>query len=196
MNTQAKKTSIKTMTFGAMLTALVVVLQLMGSFIKFGPFSISLVLIPIVIGAATCGPYIGAWLGAVFGVTVLASGDAAAFMTVSAIGTVVTVMLKGIASGFLAGITYKLIEKKNQLIAVIAAAVVCPLVNTGIFLAGCVVFFMDTIKIWAEGAGFGGNVVGYMFIGLVGGNFLFELGANLLLSPTIVKLLDFSKKNI
>lgn len=196
MNTQAKKTSIKTMTFGAMLTALVVVLQLMGSFIKFGPFSISLVLIPIVIGAATCGPYIGAWLGAVFGVTVLASGDAAAFMTVNAIGTVVTVMLKGIASGFLAGITYKLIEKKNQLIAVIAAAIACPLVNTGIFLAGCVVFFMDTIKIWAEGAGFGGNVVGYMFIGLVGGNFLFELGANLLLSPTIVKLLDFSKKNI
>jgi thiamine transporter ThiT len=52
--------SIKQLTLGAMLTALVVVLQLVGSFIRFGPFSISLVLIPIVIGAATCGPYIGA----------------------------------------------------------------------------------------------------------------------------------------
>ena len=196
MSTQTRNTSIKTMTFGAMLTALVIVLQLMGSFIKFGPFSISLVLIPIVIGAATCGPYMGAWLGAVFGVTVLASGDAAAFMTVNALGTVITVMVKGIACGFLSGLTYRLIEKKNQLIAVIAAAIMGPLVNTGIFLAGCALFFLDTIKIWADGAGFGGNVVGYMFIGLVGGNFLFELGANLILSPTIVKLLDYTKKNI
>ncbi|MBO5326582.1 MAG: ECF transporter S component, partial [Clostridia bacterium] len=59
--------SLRKLTLGAMLTALVVVLQLVGSFIRFGPFSISLVLIPIVIGAATCGPYIGAWLGLVFG---------------------------------------------------------------------------------------------------------------------------------
>ena len=39
----------------AILTALVIVLQFMGSFIRFGMFSISLVLIPIVIGSALCG---------------------------------------------------------------------------------------------------------------------------------------------
>ena len=33
-------------------TAIVIVLQLMGSFIRFGTFSISLVLVPVVIGAA------------------------------------------------------------------------------------------------------------------------------------------------
>ena len=38
-----------------LLTALVVVLQLLGSFIKFGTVSISLVLIPIVVGAALYG---------------------------------------------------------------------------------------------------------------------------------------------
>ena len=36
----------------ALFTAIVVVLQLLGSFIKFGPFAVSLVLIPIVVGAA------------------------------------------------------------------------------------------------------------------------------------------------
>ena len=59
-------------------TAIVIVLQLMGSFIRFGTFSISLVLVPVVIGAALYGAGAGAWLGFVFGVVVLLSGDAAA----------------------------------------------------------------------------------------------------------------------
>ena len=40
----------KTLTGLALFTAIVIVLQLLGSFIRFGPFSISLVLIPIVVG--------------------------------------------------------------------------------------------------------------------------------------------------
>ena len=40
-----------------LLTAIVVVLQLFGSAIKFGPFSISLVLLPIVVGAALYGKW-------------------------------------------------------------------------------------------------------------------------------------------
>ena len=44
-------------------TAIVIVLQLMGSFIRFGTFSISLVLVPVVIGAALYGAGAGAWLG-------------------------------------------------------------------------------------------------------------------------------------
>ena len=69
---------------------------------------ISLVLIPIVIGAATCGPKIGAWLGFVFGIFVLISGDAAAFLSVDIFGTIVTVLLKGTLCGLAAGYVYKL----------------------------------------------------------------------------------------
>ncbi len=36
--------------------------------------------------------------------------------------------------------------KYNKYAAVVAAAVVCPLVNTGVFLIGCLLFFLDTIK--------------------------------------------------
>ena len=54
----------------ALFTAIVVVLQLLGSFIKVGPFAVSLVLIPIVVGAAVYGVKAGAWLGFVFGVVV------------------------------------------------------------------------------------------------------------------------------
>lgn len=188
-----KKISTQSLVLGAILTAIVVVLQFMGSFIKFGPFSISLVLIPIVIGAATCGVSIGAWLGFVFGVVVLLSGDAAAFLAVDVVGTVITVLLKGTLCGYLAGLTYKLLANKNKILAVVASAVVCPLVNTGIFLLGCLAFFMDTITGWAQAAGFGGGVVHYMIFVLVGANFLFELLVNIVVSPIIVRLLNIKR---
>lgn len=184
-----KRTDTRKMVLGAILTALVIVLQFMGAFVRFGPFSISLVLIPIVIGAAECGAAIGAWLGFVFGVVVLASGDAAAFLGVSAVGTVITVILKGTLCGMAAGLVYKCLSDKNRYVAVAAAAIVCPLVNTGVFLLGCLVFFMDTISSWAGGT----EVWKYMIFVLVGGNFLFELGSNVVLSPTIVRLLNLRK---
>ena len=194
MKSQTRKPSIQTLTFGAVLTALVIILQFMGSFIRFGPFSISLVLIPIVIGAATCGAYMGAWLGFVFGVVVLISGDAAAFLTVSIPGTIITVLLKGTACGFCAGLVYKAFARFNRYIGVVAAAIVCPLVNTGVFLLGCWLFFFETVSAWAAGMGYGTNVVSYMFLGLAGGNFLFELGINVFLSPVIVRLLQIRSK--
>lgn len=194
MSAQTKKMSTKTLALGAILTALVIILQLMGSFIRFGMFQVSLVLIPIVVGAALCGKYIGAWLGFVFGVVVLLNGDATAFLTVDVLGTILTVLLKGTLCGFFSGLVYDLIAKKNIYVAVVAAAIVCPLVNTGIFLLGCLVFFMDTISVWAAGAGFGEDTVKYMFLGLAGGNFLFELGFNIVLSPVIVRLLSITKK--
>ena len=190
-NERKKQTQV--LVLGAILTALVVILQFMGSFIRFGPFAISLVLIPIVIGAATCGVKIGTWLGFIFGVVVLISGDALAFLAVNVFGTIVTVLLKGAACGLAAGLIYKLLEKYNRYVAVIAAAVVCPIVNTGVFLLGCVIFFMDTVAEWGAALGFGGTLE-YMFLGLVGGNFLFELASNIILSPVIVRVLNIKNK--
>ena len=155
-----------------------------------GPFSISLVLIPIVVGASLYGVLSGAWLGLAFGITVLISGNAAAFLAVNPGGTVITVLLKGALAGLLAGAVYRAIEKKNKVVATIVAAIICPVVNTGIFLIGCRLFFFDTIKTWAAGT----NVFVYMITGLVGFNFLFELGLNIILSPTIVKLTKLGRK--
>ncbi len=174
-------------------TAIVVVLQLLGSFIKFGTFSISLVLIPIVVGAALYGIGAGAWLGLAFGVAVLASGDASPFFAVNPVGTVVTVLLKGAAAGLAAGAVYKLLEKKNNLFAAIGAGITAPVVNTGVFLVGCAVFFMPTINEWAAAAGME-NAGKFMIVGLVGLNFLVELAINLVLSSVIVKLIKIGKK--
>ncbi len=175
-------------------TAIVVVLQLVGSGIKLGPFSISLVLVPIVVGAAMYGVKAGAWLGAVFGFAVLASGDAASFWVVSVGGTVVTVMVKGVLAGLAAGLTYQALEKHSLTLAVIAAAVVCPVVNTGVFLLGCKLFFMDTVALWASQLGFGGDVGRYMIVGLVGMNFIAELVIDAILAPAVTRLIKVGKK--
>lgn len=191
MKTNNKKLSVETIALGAVLTALVIILQMLGGFIRFGMFQVSLVLVPIVIGAAKCGKGIGAWLGFVFGMVVLLNGDAAAFLTVNVVGTIITVLVKGTACGFLAGLVYELIANKNRYVAVVAAALVCPIVNTGVFLLGCVLFFMETITEWAGGT----NVGAYIITGLVGFNFLFELGTNMVLGPIIMRVLKaFEKK--
>lgn len=194
---EKKSISTRTLTGMALLTAVVVILQFLGAFVRFGPFSISLVLIPIVVGAALYGPLAGAWFGFVFGMVVLLSGDAAAFLVVSPLGTILTVLLKGSLAGLCAGIVYKALSRSETKVhgvdlAVVAAAVVCPVVNTGVFLLGCLAFFMPTISEWAAGMGFE-SVGKYMIFGLVGGNFLFELLFNIILSPIIVRLIHIGR---
>lgn len=172
-------------------TAIIVALQMLASAIKFGPFSITLVLAPIVIGAALYGIGAGAWLGLTFGVTVLISGDAAAFLTINPIGTVITVIAKGMVAGIVAAVIYKAIEKKNKTVAVVAAGIACPIVNTGIFLIGCYLFFREWLI-----AVFGTTGFATVITGLVSVNFAVELGINMLLASVIVRIIDLGKKQL
>ncbi len=176
----------------SLFTALVAILAYFGGFVKIGPASISLTLIPVVLGAALCGPAAGAWLGAVSGLVFFVTADAAFWFSLSIPGTVITVIVKGIAAGLSAGIVYKLLEKYNRYAAVLVAAIVCPVVNTGIFLVGCLVFFMDTVNAWAVGEGM--SVGLYLIVFFVGLNFVFELISNIIFSPSIVRLIDLKKK--
>lgn len=177
---------------GALLTALVVVLQFAGAFIKLGVFSVSLVMVPIAIGAIVCGPIIGAWLGFMFGIVVLVSGDAAWFMGFSVVGTIVTVLLKGTLAGFVSGIIYKVVALFNSKVAAITAAVLCPIVNTGVFALGCYVFFLDDLALAAEGTY--SSATAFIFLGLIGANFVFELLLNTVLSPAVAYLVTFAKR--
>ena len=186
-----KRFSTRKLTGLAILTALVVILQFLP--VKGPFFLITLTLVPIVIGSALYGAFSGAWLGFIFGVTVLLSGDAAAFLTINIPGTIATVLVKGTLAGLAAGLVYKLASKVNRYFGVICAALVAPVVNTGIFLLGCRLFFMDTVNGWAAASGYE-NVGAYMILSLVGINFLIELGVDLVCSPVILRLINIRKK--
>jgi uncharacterized membrane protein len=176
-----------------MMTTLVVVFQLLATYTAFfGPFSTAIGLIPIAIGACICGPIVGAWLGLVFGIVVLATGGATLFFAFSILGTVVTVLLKGAACGFVSGLAFKLFEPKLKFVAAIIAALLCPIVNTGIFLLGSAVFFMPYAEaigelVGIDKAGFG------VFIALAFGNFIIELLMCGLLSPVFVRIIKIVK---
>ena len=178
----------------ALLTAIVAVLAYFGGFIKIGGLaSISLTLIPVVLGSALCGPLCGAWLGFVSGAIFFLTADAAFWFSLSVPGTIITVLLKGALCGLCAGIVYMLLESFNRYLAIIVAAVVCPVVNTGIFLLGCVIFFMDTVSLWAVAEGI--SVGAYLILFFVGLNFVFELITNIVLSPALLRIINiFLKK--
>ncbi len=195
---QAKSKNImstKTIAIGAIMTAIVIVVQCLATYTTFfGPFSTAIALVPIAIGAALCGPLVGAWLGLVFGIVVLATGGGALFFAFSIPGTIITVLLKGTLCGLASGLVYKLLEKFNLTVAAIASSVVCPLINTGVFLLGSAIFFLPHANAIAEMVSL--NVSGMdVFFALAGANFLFELGMCIVLSPVIVRLLNIAKKN-
>ena len=181
----ARFASVRKLTGMAMLAAIVVVLQLLGSFIKMGPVSVSLVLVPITVAAALYGPGAGAVIGGIFSVVVLLQPDTAFFYGLSAMGTVVTVLCKGVLAGLTSGLMYRALEKESSLVAVILAALVCPLVNTGLFLLGCRIFFWDGLTQLAGGA----NTFAYVITTMIGLNFLAELVVNLICAPVIQRII-------
>ncbi len=191
--TNKRQQQTQKLVLGAIMTGLVIILQLIGSATTFfGPFSTAVALIPIVLGAAMCGTAVGAWLGFVFGMVVILSGGAALFFAFDVPGTIITVLFKGMLCGLAAGLVYNLLSKFNTYLAVLAAAIVCPLVNTGVFLLGCYIFFMDSASEIASTLAL--NVSGMaVFWALAMGNFALEIISNAVLSPVIVRVLNFNK---
>ena len=177
-----KAMSTKDLVMYAVLTALTFVLQYVSILIRTGTFSITLSLVPIVIGAAILGLKGGCWLGFVFGVAVLASGDAGPFLALSIQGTVITVLVKGIMSGLVAGLIFKVLKSKNNTLAVAISAISCPIVNTGVFIIGVFVFFLKHFMT-------DGVTVPALIFSFIGVNFFIELAVNIVLCPAIVRLL-------
>ena len=192
MNNAASSGKIRRMTGISILLAVVVVLTLLGNFVRFGPFPITLALAPIIIGAAVYGAPAGAILGFAFSFVVFITGimgwdggTVMLLMSVAPVACVLVCLAKGTLAGYLAGLVYELLAKKNVHLGVVAAGIVCPVVNTGIFVVGMLVFFAETLASWAGGQ----DIVSYIIFGLTGVNFLVELAVNLVLASGITTVI-------
>lgn len=179
----------------ALLTAIVAVLQVVASFVKFGPFPITLALAPILIGAALYGPKAGAYLGGVFGVVVLIAcilgwdSGGNALWNANPFLTACICLVKGIAAGLAAGVVYRAIVGRSlahgrMMAGSIVAGIVSPVVNTGLFVLCLTLLFHDILVTWAAGS----ELIYYIIFGLTGINFVLELVLNLVLSTVIVRV--------
>lgn len=174
------------------LTAIIIVLQIITTFFPTKPFSITLALIPIIVGAAFYGAGAGAYLGGVFGAVVIlmcvfgADVGGAMVWNANPFLCIVVCMLKGAGAGFASGVVYKALSKKSTTFGAVTAGVVSPIVNTGIFILGLFLFFKPVLEVWAGGT----DIVYYALITMTGVNFLVELGVNIILSPVIVRIIQ------
>lgn len=166
-----------------------------------GGLSLSLVLIPIVVGAVLFGPASGALLGGVFGVLVAimaVQGRLGALTTMmvtyNALLTVVICVLKGTAAGWVAGLIARAFRKR-AFVGILLAAAAAPVVNTGIFLLGMLTVFKSVMMEFAAGIGMGdAGALYFAVVVLVGVNFIIEFAANLILSPAIASIVKAVRK--
>ncbi|MBQ8310150.1 MAG: ECF transporter S component [Clostridia bacterium] len=196
---KTNKQMIQRLVGTAVLAAIIVVLQLVASGIKIGPFTITLSLVPIIIGAILFGPVSGAVLGAVFGgmvcISVVTGADPGGFLMFQQLPvlTLFLCLLKSTAAGLVAGLIWRVLQNKNNVLAVTLSAIACPICNTGILCIGILTFYHELATGWAISEGFA-NAFAYVILGMVGLNFIVELVINLVLTPVILRVITIIGK--
>ena len=188
-----KNDSVKKMTGTAILLAIEIVFQVIGNYITLpGGISINLSLIPIALGAILFGPLSGGFLGLMNGLLVLfAPSTQAVFFQYAPLGTIVTCLSKCTIAGIVAGLVFKLINKKSFIVAAIIASLLVPILNTGIFALCALTLIAKAIEnLNVENV----NTFKFLFLILITWNFLIEFTVTTVLSPTIAKVTKIISK--
>lgn len=157
-----------------LLLALEIIFQIIGNYLQIGPVNINLSLVTVVLGAVLYGPLSGAVLGFFNGLIVLLSPSTIAiFMPISPIGTVIACLLKCTIAGLVAGLLFKLFKNKNNLVGLIIASLLVPIINTGIFSIVCLLFFRPFLESGVSEAF--PNIGAFLIFGVIGINFIVEI---------------------
>lgn len=169
----------------AMFAALIVVLQVAATFIHFGGFPITLTLVPIIVAGALYGTGTGRLWAQCSGLWcwpwwLRGRSQRQAMLGIHPLVTTVVCVFKGTACGAASAAVYRLLSRRWPRGAAFAAAVVCPVVNTGCLYLTLVLFFDTALAV--------------MFSAFISVNFLIELAVNVILAPTVVRLVDMRRR--
>lgn len=189
----------KNITYFAVLLALVIVLQIWGGTITIGVVSMNFVLVPIVLCGMILGPVAATLLGVISGLIILLQGVSgvdsftSVLFTDHPVITALVCIVKGGAAGFVSGAAFRLVEKKNKILASFLSSALCPTVNTGLFIIGAL-FMSDTLE--ANYVADGTTVIYFLVVVCAGINFLVEFVINLVLAPAILRIHDIILNNL
>ena len=177
-----------------LLLALEIIFQIIGNYLQIGPVNINLSLVAVVLAAVLYGPLSGAVLGFFNGLIVLLSPSTIAiFMPISPIGTVIACLLKCTIAGLVAGFVFKLFKNKNNLIGLIIASILVPVINTGIFSVVCLLFFRSFLESGVSETF--PNIGAFLIFGVIGINFIVEIISTVALS-TPVGMILFKREKV
>lgn len=181
------------------LVGLVIVLQIFASAIPMFGITLNFSLIPIALAGITMGVIGGTIVGFACGVVVfitmavmgLEPSTAFLFQTNPFVLTVMCIGKTTIA-GAVSGLLFKVVSKKNRVVAVGISSLAIPVVNTGIYMLGMVIMkssVADFLQLNSSTA----SVVFVVVFGLIWLNFLLEMAVNVIFTPIlyrVIKVID------
>ena len=183
-----QKNNTRNIVITGLLLALEIIFQILGNYFKIGLVNINLTLVTVVLAGVLCGPMSAAIVGFFNGLMALLAPDTLAiFMPINPYATVVICFAKCTVAGIVASYIYKLISRKNKFMALVTASALVPIINTGLFSLGALVFFRPFLE-----SGVGEvfpNIGAFLIFGVIGVNFLVELASTVILAPTIGMIL-------
>lgn len=143
-------------------------------------FSITFIMIPVALGAILLGPWAGAVLGLIWGITSAMQyfvGDQTSilFVNINLPLYLVMCIVPRVLDGFLCGLIYRALKKKDKtphcLLSSCVTSFCSALFNTVMFVGLMLLFFTDSVAGWASGQ----NVLIYAITGMVGINGIIEM---------------------
>lgn len=195
----------KNIAYMGILTALEIVLLFFGSAIPVGSggATLNFSLVPIVVGAILLGPVAGGVLGLISGIVISVmvvvgmQGPVFYFLfQQQPVMIILICLLKTTAAGVVSGWLYRLIAKKNQPVAVFVSALSAPVVNTGLFILGCLCIG-KAIELSAVEFGLAYNsAFAIIILVFVTYNFFIEFAINLILSPALSTVVRVVEKRV
>ena len=188
----------------AMLTAIVLILAFTPlGYIRTGGLEITLIVIPVAVGAVILGPVGGMVLGAVFGITSFIqcfgmSPFGAMLLSISPVKTFVTCVVTRMLMGFLTGLIYMGMKKvsRNKSLNTVITNLCCPFMNTLFFMTCIVVFFYNTEYIQGFVSALGATNPLLFVLGFVGINGLVEALLCFVVGSAITRALMAALKNV
>lgn len=181
----------------ALFSALILLLNYTPlGYIRVFALEITLIIIPVTLGAMLLGPADGAILGGVFGLTSFAtcfgsSQFGVTLLAINPIGTFITCVVARVLAGGLTGLVFERLHRSEKLrpISYAVGGLLGPVFNTLFFMSCIVLFFWNTEFIQGMAATMGAaNPLTFVVL-FVGINAVFETVVSFLVSTALCRVL-------
>jgi uncharacterized membrane protein len=189
------------------LALLIAIILLMAftpiGYIKTLGLEITLIVVPVAVGAVILGPLGGAILGAVFGLTSFfqcfgLSPFGGVLLGINPVFTFILCFVPRVVMGWLTGVIYQGLCKVPSMkhFKVVIANLCAPLLNTVFFMTALILFFYHSTFIQSLVTSTGATNVVTFVVAFVGINGLVEAALNFVVGSAIAKALQVALKNV
>ncbi|AMJ42292.1 ECF transporter S component [Anaerotignum propionicum] len=192
-----ERLSVKDLTTTGMMIGIILLMSFTPlGYLRTAGLEVSLITIPVAIGAMIIGPRAGLLLGTVFGLTSFyqcfgMSPFGAALLGINPFLTFLVCVPTRAIMGWLTGILFIAVEKldRSKTICFFVGGIIAAILNTLLFMGALMLFFWNTEYIQSINAGIGNLSIFAFVLTFVGVNGLLEMPATCIVGGVVSKTL-------